>query len=163
MQTRAEEGPLLNGEPGHDIRDDTQDPLSAETEHTHDRWHWRRRIRANPHQLFWYRIVIAILGLACMAAGVVTGPLPGPGGIPLVLLGLAIWASEFRWAHLLMEWFKARVHQVRGLTPGKKALFWLCFAACCGLLGYLGMLLLGLPGWLPGPLRQTLTLLPGVD
>ena len=49
--------------------------------------------------------------------GFVTGPLPGPGGIPLVLLGLAIWSSEFEWAHKLMQWFKAQLHRFRRLVP----------------------------------------------
>ena len=64
-----------------------------------DRWRWRRKIRQNPHQLRIYRVGVGFAGLLLVCLGFVSGPLPGPGGIPLVLLGLAIWSSEFEWAH----------------------------------------------------------------
>lgn len=181
MQTRADDGSLV--EDGRGLvqlgeREAVQDAASTlspeDAEHLpdeavadplaapRDRWHWRRRIRANPHQRFAYRIVIALLGLLCIGAGIVTGPLPGPGGIPLVLLGLAVWASEFAWAHRLMMWFKARLHEVSQLTPGRKLLFWALFVCCCGLLGYTGMLIFGLPGWLPTVVHDVLGRLPGV-
>lgn len=127
-----------------------------------DRWQWRRRIRAHPHKHLAYRVVIGVLGTLCIIAGAITGPLPGPGGIPLVLLGLAIWASEFAWARRLLEWFKRKVHQVRGLSRGGKATFWLCFLAACGALGYLSLLFAGVPSWLPGGAEHLLARLPGV-
>src|SRR5919107_2589366 len=67
-----------------------------------DRWLWRRKIRQNPRQLAVYRSLVGILGLLLICLGFVSGPLPGPGGIPLILAGLAIWSSEFEWAHQLM-------------------------------------------------------------
>ena len=67
-----------------------------------DRWRWRRKIRQNKRQLAVYRVAVGVLGLLLIAVGLVSGPLPGPGGIPLVLLGLAVWSSEFEWAHQLM-------------------------------------------------------------
>ena len=73
-----------------------------------DRWRWRRKIRQDKRKLVVYRAAVGILGLVLIALGVVTGPLPGPGGIPLVLLGLAVWSSEFEWAHQLMMWLKMR-------------------------------------------------------
>lgn len=127
-----------------------------------DRWRWRRRIRANPQQRFAYRVIIGVLGLVCLIAGALTGPLPGPGGIPLVLLGLAIWASEFSWAHRLLEWFKRKVHQVRRLPRGRKALFWVCFLAACGLLGYASLVTVGVPQWLPSDVDGVLARIPGV-
>lgn len=181
MQTRADDGSIVEGGRGlveRGAREAVGDAASTmapeDAEHlperviqlasvpTSDRWHWRRRIRANPHQHFAYRIVIALLGLLCIGAGIVTGPLPGPGGIPLVLLGLAVWASEFAWAHRLMMWCKERLHQVRQLTPRRKVLFWAVFVSCCGLLGYSGMLIFGLPGWLPTIVHDVLGRLPGV-
>ncbi|MDO5682053.1 MAG: hypothetical protein Q4G46_04405, partial [Propionibacteriaceae bacterium] len=59
-----------------------------------DRWRWRAKIRRDPRQLFFYRIGVGIAGLVLMIAAIITGPLPGPGGIPLFLLGLAVWSSE---------------------------------------------------------------------
>ena len=127
-----------------------------------DRWRWRGRIRQNRGQLRVYRVAVAIAGLMLMALGFVTGPLPGPGGIPLVLLGLAIWASEFEWAHRLMLWFKAKLHLFRSWSRRKQALCWVTFFCCCGLLGYTYLLVLGPPGWIPGSVDRLLRMLPGI-
>ncbi len=127
-----------------------------------DRYRWRGRIRQNPHQLRFYRVAVAIAGLFFITLGLVTGPLPGPGGIPLVLLGLAIWASEFAWAHRLMLVFKAQLHRFRGWSRPRQILAWLIFFSCCGLLGYLYILVLGIPSWVPQFLERLLQLLPGV-
>lgn len=127
-----------------------------------DRWRWRRRIRQNPRQLAVYRVGVAIAGLFFICLGFVSGPIPGPGGIPLVLLGLAIWSSEFEWANRLMGWFKIQLKRYRAWPRGKQVLFWVAFFAVCGSLGYSYMLLIGVPGWLPGPVEMTLLRLPGL-
>ncbi len=100
-----------------------------------DRWAWRRRIRQNPRRLAVYRVAVAFAGSVMIALGCLTGPLPGPGGIPLVLLGLAIWASEFEWAHKVMQWFKGQLKRYKGWTPVQKVVFWLVFFLVCGSLG----------------------------
>lgn len=41
-------------------------------------------------------------GFFIILAGL-TGWLPGPGGIPLALLGLAVLASEFHWAKRILD------------------------------------------------------------
>jgi uncharacterized protein (TIGR02611 family) len=127
-----------------------------------DRWRWRRKIRQNPHQLVVYRAAVGVAGLFFIALGLVTGPLPGPGGIPLVLLGLAIWSSEFEWAHKLMQWFKLQLHLFRQWTRPQQVLFWVAFFTCCGLFGYLYMLVLGIPGWVPRFAENALMQLPGL-
>ena len=127
-----------------------------------DRWRWRRRIRENPRKLRLYRIGVAIAGLLLICLGFISGPIPGPGGIPLVLLGLAIWSSEFEWAYRLMQWFKVLLRRYQAWPRKRQVLFWLCFAAVCGSLGYGYMLLTGVPGWLPGPIEMTLLRLPGL-
>jgi uncharacterized protein (TIGR02611 family) len=127
-----------------------------------DRWAWRRKIRQNKRQLAVYRVAVAVLGLLLIAVGLVSGPLPGPGGIPLVLLGLAVWSSEFEWAHQLMQWFKKQLHRYGTWSTPKKVLFWVVFFACCGLLGYCYLLTLGIPGWLPGSVDVVLQRLPGL-
>ena len=127
-----------------------------------DRWRWRAKIRRKPHQLRIYRVAVSIAGLFFIAAGLITGPLPGPGGIPLVLLGLAVWASEFEWAQRLMLWFKAQLHRFRGWSRPRQALAWVIFFACCGLFGYGYLLLIGLPSWAPLWLDHQLERLPGV-
>ena len=128
-----------------------------------DRWRWRARIRANPVALFWYRLAVALGGLALMVGALFTGPLPGPGGIPLFLLGLALWASEFRWAHRLMHWFKTQFERYRVSSRKHKALFWVAFTLVIWTLWYLGMVVIGLPGWIPEWSARWLDLVPGIQ
>jgi len=127
-----------------------------------DRWGWRRKIRKNKRKLAVYRVAVALLGLLLIAVGLVSGPLPGPGGIPLVLLGLAVWSSEFEWAHQLMLWFKKQLHRYRTWSTPQKVLSLVVFFSCCGLLGYFYLLTLGIPGWLPGSVDVVLQRLPGL-
>ncbi|GAB3623099.1 hypothetical protein GCM10027418_11810 [Mariniluteicoccus endophyticus] len=127
-----------------------------------DRWRWRAKIRRNPTQLFFYRIGVAVVGLLLMVGAALTGPLPGPGGIPLFLLGLAVWASEFEWAQDLMLWFKAQFRRYRGWRWPQRLLFWVVFALCCWLMAYLMMLVFGPPPWLPAVAREWLAYLPGL-
>jgi uncharacterized protein (TIGR02611 family) len=160
---------------GHRLRwqhgDPSERPQHAEHPHhphhiliepEEDRWRWRRKIREDPRKLFFYRWAVGIAGLFFIALGFVTGPLPGPGGIPLVLLGLAIWASEFEWAHKLMQWFKAQLHRYRGWSAKRKVMFWIVFFVCCGLLGYLYLVVIGFPAWMPRFVHDWAARLPGV-
>lgn len=134
---------------------------TAETR-TADRWAWRRRIRADPRKVRIYRVLIAVLGLLLILFGALTGPLPGPGGIPLVLLGLAVWASEFAWAHRVMQWLKLQLHKLRGWSRPRQALAWLIFFSCLGALGYADLLVFGVPTWVPPTIAAALHRLPGV-
>lgn len=128
-----------------------------------DRWRWRARIRRDPRKLFFYRIGIALLGTLLMIAAAITGPLPGPGGIPLFLLGLAVWASEFDWAQDLMLWFKAQFQRYRGLRRPWRIAFWGAVAVCAAAAFYVGMVIWGIPPWLPGAAREWLLRnLPGL-
>lgn len=53
------------------------------------------------------KAVILIVGSFIVLIGIViVGPLPGPGGIPIVLLGLTILATEFLWARRLLTRMK---------------------------------------------------------
>lgn len=130
---------------------------------TEDRWAWRRKIRADPRKKRIYRVLIAVLGLLLVLFGALTGPIPGPGGIPLVLLGLAVWASEFAWAHRVMQWFKHQLHKLRGWSRPKQVLAWVIFFACLGALGYADLAVLGVPTWLPGAAVDALHGLPGIN
>ncbi len=51
--------------------------------------------RALPHPIRW--VGVAAAGGALVVAGLVLMVLPGPG-IPLLLLGLVVLATEFAWA-----------------------------------------------------------------
>ncbi|HSU35841.1 MAG TPA: PGPGW domain-containing protein [Propionibacteriaceae bacterium] len=127
-----------------------------------DRWRWRRKIRQDPRKLAVYRVVVGIAGLLMICLGFISGPIPGPGGIPLVLLGLAIWSSEFKWAHRLMLVFKVQLRRFQTWSRRKQVLFWAAFVATCGLLGFTFMLITGIPGWVPPPLELLLQRLPGL-
>jgi uncharacterized protein (TIGR02611 family) len=127
-----------------------------------DRWRWRRKIREDKRKLAVYRIAVGLLGLILIALGFVSGPIPGPGGIPLILLGLAVWSSEFEWAHQLMQRFKAQLHRYRTWSTSKKILFWVAFVGCCGFLGYFYLLTLGAPVWVPESIDMLLQQLPGL-
>jgi hypothetical protein len=68
---------------------------------------------------------ILIVGLLFVVAAGLTGWLPGPGGIPLFLIGIAILATEFEWAEklrdLILELLKnighwIRQHPILGVT-----------------------------------------------
>lgn len=125
-------------------------------------WAWRQRLRANRHTHLTLRIVVGLLGTLLILAGAITGPLPGPGGIPLVLLGIAVWSSEFAWAHRVMRRFRQLVRWIGGWRRRTKVL------ALAGvvILGwtslYVWLRLNGVPQWLPLWLETTLHHLPGL-
>ena len=74
-----------------------------------DDWAWRRRIRSHPASHRVYRIVVGLVGLLIVVGGLALVPLPGPGWI-IVFVGLAVWASEFEWAHRLLQFARHRLH-----------------------------------------------------
>lgn len=127
-----------------------------------DRFAWRSRIRRNPGALFWYRIGVGIVGGLLMLAAALTGWLPGPGGIPLFLLGLAVWASEFVWAKRLMDWFIGLFAWFGRIDPRtKKVLVGAVILAAIGT-WYGVAAVAGLPEWLPDPVADGLHRLPGL-
>jgi uncharacterized protein (TIGR02611 family) len=136
--------------------------LPRQLDRTHDRWEWRRKIRADPRKFHFYRIGVAIAGSLLIILGSITGPLPGPGGIPLMLLGLAVWASEFVWAHRLMQWFKQQLHKARHWSRRRQVLAWVIFFLTIGAIAYGYLAIIGVPGWLPHFAATWLRQLPGV-
>ena len=54
----------------------------------------------------WVKI---ILGGIVTVIGIILMPVPGPGGTPVTLAGLAILSSELPWAKRIMEYFKEQV------------------------------------------------------
>lgn len=127
-----------------------------------DRWAWRRKIRQSPRKLFFYRICVALLGLLLLCVAAITGPLPGPGGIPIALLGIAVWSSEFEWAQRLMYWFKAQLKRYLAWPRSHRILFWAVFGLGCATLAYLFLLTFGVPFWVPEFAAKFLRQLPGV-
>ncbi|MGD7707844.1 PGPGW domain-containing protein [Microlunatus sp. Y2014] len=127
-----------------------------------DRWAWRRRLRSKPRTQFLYRVGVAVLGLLLIILAGLTGPFPGPGGIPLLLVGLAVWASEFEWAQHVMLWVKKKVREATKLPLPWRIV--IIVAIVLGILAglYTSMAVTGVPTWLPDPLQDWLASLPGM-
>ncbi|MER6995827.1 TIGR02611 family protein [Streptomyces sp. NPDC000410] len=65
-----------------------------------------------------WQVGVFIVGLAVVGAGIVMLPLPGPGWL-VIFAGMAIWATEFVWAQLVLRWTKRKVTEAaqRALDP----------------------------------------------
>jgi len=61
---------------------------------------------------------VFVIGLAVVIAGVFMLALPGPGWV-VIFAGMAIWATEFVWAQLVLRWTKRKVTEAaqRALEP----------------------------------------------
>lgn len=55
---------------------------------------------------FWKVIIIDVLGIVFMIAALLTGWLPGPGGIPLLIIGLSLLAINHEWAQRYIDKLK---------------------------------------------------------
>lgn len=70
-------------------------------------------------------ILIDILGFTCIIAAPFLGWLPGPGGIPLVILGLSLLANNHEWAERLMERVKEHSSNAsKKVTEASPAMRW---------------------------------------
>lgn len=94
----------------------------------------------------WFRVprgvrrpIVIVVGFLFVVSAGLTGWLPGPGGIPLFLVGVAILATEFEWAERLknfvlkiIKWFSRqfRAHPIAG------SLFIICCATIAFGIGY---------------------------
>jgi len=65
-----------------------------------------------------WQVGVFVVGLAVVAAGIVMLPLPGPGWV-VIFGGMAIWATEFVWAQLVLRWTKRKVTEAaqKALDP----------------------------------------------
>ncbi|MDT9686459.1 TIGR02611 family protein [Streptomyces sp. TRM76323] len=70
-----------------------------------------------PLHLSW-QVGVFLIGLAVVVVGVIMLPLPGPGWF-VIFAGMAIWATEFVWAQLVLRWTKRKVTEAaqRALDP----------------------------------------------
>ncbi len=65
-----------------------------------------------------WQVGIFVIGLAVVVLGIIMLPLPGPGWV-VIFGGMAIWATEFVWAQLVLRWTKRKVTEAaqRALDP----------------------------------------------
>lgn len=102
-------------------------------------------------------------GFAIMLIAISIGWLPGPGGVPLFLVGLAVLATEFVWAARLLWRANHEAHRLGQWTSRQPrwlqalGMVGLGLAILAGI--WLGLSVFGLPGWMP----DALDALPGVD
>ncbi len=75
----------------------------------------------------WVKIV---LGVPTVILGVILMPVPGPGGLPVTLAGLAILATEIPWVHRKLEWLKERIQLLRS----EKKFQWIRLGIIVGLI-----------------------------
>ncbi|MEW2078815.1 TIGR02611 family protein [Streptomyces sp. NPDC013433] len=61
---------------------------------------------------------IFVVGLAVIGAGIAMLVLPGPGWL-VIFGGMAIWATEFAWAQIVLRWTRRKVTEAaqRALDP----------------------------------------------
>ncbi|MFD7504520.1 TIGR02611 family protein [Streptomyces sp. NPDC001700] len=73
--------------------------------------------RSRTLHLSW-QVGVFVVGLAVVVAGIIMLPLPGPGWL-VIFGGMAIWATEFVWAQLVLRWTKRKVTEAahRALDP----------------------------------------------
>lgn len=76
----------------------------------------RRLWRAAPRSI--RRTVTAVVGATLIVTGALLVVLPGPFTLPLILLGLAVLASEYAWAAKLLE--KSRSGAERALRKVRR-------------------------------------------
>lgn len=130
-----------------------------------DDWEWRRKIRSNPHSHLIYRIVVGVVGLVIVVFGLILVPFPGPGWL-IVFLGLAIWASEFEWAHHLLRHAKSTLHTwavwLRPQPWWVKGLTLLLTLACVAVVFWLLFLISGVPPFLPDSIEEWIKRVPGL-
>jgi hypothetical protein len=66
-----------------------------------------------------------IAGWSCILASGLIGWLPGPGGVPLLLLGLSLLARHNAWARRLLELFQQHSSSLRSVIfPAKPFYEW---------------------------------------
>ncbi|MFP1628259.1 TIGR02611 family protein [Streptomyces sp. 5K101] len=65
-----------------------------------------------------WQVGVFVVGLAVVGAGAAMLVLPGPGWV-VIFGGMAIWATEFVWAQLVLRWTKRKVTEAaqRALDP----------------------------------------------
>jgi uncharacterized protein (TIGR02611 family) len=65
-----------------------------------------------------WQVGVFVIGLAVVVVGIIMLPLPGPGWV-VIFGGMAIWATEFVWAQLVLRWTKRKVAEAaqRALDP----------------------------------------------
>lgn len=153
---------------GHGGADPVPEPIEVRgaTRAPHeppDRLAWRARLKSHPTTRAWFRVAVAVFGVMLMIAAPAFGVLPGPGGLPLFLLGLAVLATEFHWARRFNKWLVRRMRAYLNWDPTHKRWLWFGVFMVFVVLTWVYLLVLGVPAWAPGWAARVLGHLPWVS
>lgn len=94
------------------------DPIEHRADERARRWY---ELGRSPNAIVRqaYRMIVLVVGITIVVGGIAMLVLPGPGFL-VVILGLAILASEFVWARLLLQ--RARGYAKKAKEKGKGGL-----------------------------------------
>ncbi|MFI6530858.1 TIGR02611 family protein [Nonomuraea sp. NPDC050547] len=70
---------------------------------------WLDGVRSTRSGALTLKIVIGVIGSVMVIGGLIMVPFPGPGWL-VVFAGLAVLATEFHWAHKVLEFGKRTLH-----------------------------------------------------
>ena len=71
-------------------------------------------------QPLYKRVLTDVGGVLCLLAVPFLGPIPGPGGIPLIIAGLGLLAVNHDWADNMLQYVKKHSQSLRGIIfPNK--------------------------------------------
>jgi uncharacterized protein (TIGR02611 family) len=123
---------------------------------------WRDGIRERPVLNVVYRSTVAVVGLAVLVVGIIAVPYPGPGWA-IVFLGLALLATEFSWARILlhavktrydrfMAWFGSQPLWVRGIGAVFTMAVVVATLWVLGVIGWVSGLFGAEESWLKSPI-----------
>lgn len=90
---------------------------------------------------FWKVVIIDTLGVLFMVAALLTGWLPGPGGVPLFIIGLSLLAVNHAWAKRYTELARQYADRLGDYVFVKDVRFQVAYDV-------LGPVLIGVGGWL---------------
>ncbi len=108
---------------------------------------WLDGVRSTRTGALTLKIVIGVIGAVMVVGGLIMVPFPGPGWL-VVFAGLAVLATEFHWAHRVLEFGK---RTLRAWTEWYKRQGWtvriivlLVTVAAAAAIVYLGMKTVGI-------------------
>ncbi|SHG12385.1 TIGR02611 family protein [Streptoalloteichus hindustanus] len=116
---------------------------------------FRDRLRRNPALRLAYRAGVGVAGGLVLAVGVVAIPYPGPGWL-IVFAGLAILATEFRWAARVLGRARSRYDAWTGWLRRQRLATRLLVAGATGVVVLGTLWLLNVFGLVAGLLRLDL-------
>ncbi|MEV7009445.1 TIGR02611 family protein [Streptosporangium sp. NPDC051022] len=98
-------GRSIQEQPGHRAETGDADVLKDEAARRSGIHGWLDGVRSTRTGRLTLKIVIGVIGAVLIVVGLIMIPFPGPGWL-VVFAGLAVLATEFHWAHRLLEFGK---------------------------------------------------------